>query len=110
MFYIHQLFSQILIGFNNGQLDLDKLIKLLEENHDLLTDIVINEESMEHSSALPKTLLDLVNQVQEKTESSEGSEEQQVVETADSEVCEEAQLGEFIIIVCYCMVNGDSSY
>lgn len=51
-------------------MDLDKLIKLLEENHDLLKDIVVNEESALHSSALSKTLLDLVNRVQEKEESS----------------------------------------
>lgn len=58
---INQLFSQILTGINNGQeVDLDKLIKTLEENHDLLTDIACNEDS---DQALPKVLLDLVNQV-----------------------------------------------
>lgn len=47
---------------------MDKLIKILEENHDLLSKIVINEESTEISSALPKTLLDLVNQMNEQKE------------------------------------------
>lgn len=56
------------MGFNNGQdVDLDKLIKLLEENHDLLQDIVINDESSS-TSALPKMLLDLVNQINDKDE------------------------------------------
>lgn len=45
---------------------MDKLIKTLEENHDLLTDIVVNEESNELSSALPKVLLDLISQVNNK--------------------------------------------
>lgn len=67
-----QLFSQILFGFHNCQeINFDKLIKLLQENHDLLTDIVVNEESQEISSALPKVLLDLVNQVNEEKRHSE---------------------------------------
>lgn len=62
-FDFFQLFSQILISFNNEQdIDLDKMIKILEENHDLLKNIVINDESNQ-TSALPKVLLDLVNQV-----------------------------------------------
>lgn len=56
------------MGFNNANdVDLDKLTKLLEENHDLLQDIVINEDSGS-SSALPKVLLDLVNQINDKEE------------------------------------------
>ncbi|GJQ83729.1 hypothetical protein Trydic_g20605 [Trypoxylus dichotomus] len=62
---INQLFSQILISFNNDQdIDLDNMIKILEENHDLLTNIVINDESNQ-TSALPKVLLDLIKQVNE---------------------------------------------
>ncbi|KAK9693092.1 hypothetical protein QE152_g34433 [Popillia japonica] len=62
---INQLFSQILISFNNDQdVDLDNMIKILEENHDLLTNIVVNDESNQ-TSALPKVLLNLVNQVNE---------------------------------------------
>lgn len=58
-----QLFSQLLLGFNNNQeIDIEKLIKLLEENHFLLQNIAINEESNQ-VSALPKVLLDLLNEV-----------------------------------------------
>lgn len=61
---INQLFSELLLGFNNTQdINLDKLMQLLEEHHDLLQNIVINEESSQVSSILPKLLLDLVNQV-----------------------------------------------
>lgn len=64
---INQLFSEILLGFNNTQdIDLDKLTQLLEEHHDLLKNIVVNESSAQISSALPKVLLDLVNQVNNK--------------------------------------------
>ncbi|XP_019874328.2 protein Daple [Aethina tumida] len=64
---INQLFSEILLGFNNTQdIDLDKLKTILEENHGLLQNIVVNEISKEVSSALPKVLLDLVTQVNEK--------------------------------------------
>ncbi|VEN41292.1 unnamed protein product, partial [Callosobruchus maculatus] len=59
---INQLFSEILLGFNNSQeIDLDKLQKQLEDHHDLLQDIVVNEVSSEVSYALPKLLLDLLN-------------------------------------------------
>ncbi|CAG9816371.1 unnamed protein product [Phaedon cochleariae] len=61
---INQLFSEILLGFNSSQvIDLDKLQKHLEDHHDLLQDIVVNEISSEVSYALPKVLLDLLNQV-----------------------------------------------
>ncbi|KAK4873107.1 hypothetical protein RN001_015136 [Aquatica leii] len=84
---INQLFSQILISFNNGQeVDLDKLIKTLEENHDLLTDIVSNEECNQASSALPKILLDLVNQVSDSNsnqqEQNASGNEQQTLNSA----------------------------
>ncbi|CAH1973815.1 unnamed protein product [Acanthoscelides obtectus] len=59
---INQLFSEILLGFNNSQdIDLDKLQRQLEDHHDLLQDIVVNEVSSEVSYALPKLLLDLLN-------------------------------------------------
>lgn len=75
------MFSHILLGFNNNgnDVDLDKLIKLLEENHDLLQDIVINDESSS-SSALPKMLLDLVNQINNKEEMAEQPQETVTVE------------------------------
>ncbi|XP_045464640.1 intracellular protein transport protein USO1 [Harmonia axyridis] len=69
---INQLFSHILLAFHNSpELDFDKLLKRLEENHDLLKDIVNNEVSSEVSSALPKVLLDLVNQISGENEPSE---------------------------------------
>lgn len=67
MAVINQLFSQILLGFNSSQdVDLDELVTTLEENHDLLSKIAINEESTEISAALPKTLLDLVKRIKYK--------------------------------------------
>lgn len=66
--YHLQLFSKMLLGYNNNQ-DLDKLVSKLEENHDLLADMVVREESSEIASALPKLILDLLNQtVDEKTD------------------------------------------
>lgn len=59
-------------------MDLDKLIKLLEENHDLLQDIVIKEE-FSASSAMPKVLLDLINQISDK-ESNEDSDTEKTEE------------------------------
>ena len=49
---------------------MDKLIKLLEENHHLLQDIAVNEESNQ-VSALPKVLLDLVNEVSDSKDTEE---------------------------------------
>lgn len=57
-------------------MDLEKLIKLLEENHDLLQNIAINEDSIA-SSALPKVLLDLVAQIKDKEDSEESTEGQE---------------------------------
>ena len=59
-----QLFGQILFGYHNNSydnIDLDKLLKLLEENHDLLKEISLRETD-EYSTVLPKTLLDLISQ------------------------------------------------
>nr|CAH7742815.1 unnamed protein product [Callosobruchus chinensis] len=81
---INQLFSEILLGFNNShEIDLDKLQRQLEDHHDLLQDIVVNEVSSEVSYALPKLLLDLLNNADnsrtcdinmEKTETGETGE------------------------------------
>ncbi|CAG9855965.1 unnamed protein product [Phyllotreta striolata] len=61
---INQLFSETLLKYNTSQeLDLDKLQKQLEDHHGLLKDIVINEVSSEVSYALPKVLLELINQL-----------------------------------------------
>ncbi|XP_030767729.1 cingulin [Sitophilus oryzae] len=68
---INQLFSEILLGFNSSQdIDLDKLVKHLEQHHELLQNIVFSELSSESSSALPKILLDLVNEVNSRDEKS----------------------------------------
>ncbi|XP_057661706.1 uncharacterized protein LOC130897114 isoform X1 [Diorhabda carinulata] len=64
---INQLFSEALLRYNK-EIDLDKLQKHLEENHGLLKDIVVNEVSSEVSYALPKVLLELINQLHENEE------------------------------------------
>ena len=74
------------MSFNNDQdIDLDKLIRTLEENHDLLKDIVTNEESTE-VSALPKVLLDLVNSVnmngEQTAENTENNERAEIPESS----------------------------
>lgn len=66
---INQLFSETLLRYNTSQeIDLDKLQKHLEEHHGLLKDIVVNEISSEVSYALPKVLLELINQLHENEE------------------------------------------
>ncbi|CAK1543161.1 unnamed protein product [Leptosia nina] len=62
MLVINKLFSQVLLGYMTKR-DLDKLVKRLEENHDILTHMAEKENGSEVSSALPKLLLELVNQV-----------------------------------------------
>lgn len=89
---INQLFSEILLGFNSTQeIDLDKLQKHLEQHHDLLQDIVINEVPSE-SYALPKVLLNLVNQV-EAGKSDNQSED--TLQTRGLETIEEEESGNF---------------
>nr|XP_033329704.1 centrosome-associated protein CEP250 isoform X1 [Megalopta genalis] len=68
MSLINGLFTQILLGASSADMDLDRLTQLLQENHDLISDIA-REESTE-AAALPKLLLDLVEQV----EGSKGSQ------------------------------------
>ncbi|XP_076175176.1 uncharacterized protein LOC143150627 isoform X2 [Ptiloglossa arizonensis] len=62
MSLINGLFTQMLIGASSADMDLDRLTQLLQENHDLISDIA-REESTE-AAALPKLLLDLVEQVE----------------------------------------------
>lgn len=82
---INQLFSEILLGFNNtNDINLDELTKQLEEHHELLQNIVVNEVSTEVSSALPKMLLDLVNQAQNKENEEENELSQEKVDDEDS--------------------------
>lgn len=66
---INQLFAQFLLGFNSEtgtqELNLDKLVTLLEDNHDLLADIGSKSTANESTPALPRLLLNLVTQVQD---------------------------------------------
>ncbi|XP_011879005.1 PREDICTED: myosin-2 heavy chain isoform X2 [Vollenhovia emeryi] len=59
---INGLFTQMLLGASSADMDLDRLTQLLQENHDLISDIA-REESTE-AAALPKLLLDLIEQVE----------------------------------------------
>lgn len=59
-----QLFSQVLLGYKTKQ-DLDKLVHRLEENHGILTHMAEKENGSEASTALPKMLLELINQIDE---------------------------------------------
>ncbi|XP_050677405.1 myosin heavy chain, non-muscle [Leptidea sinapis] len=61
MAVINKLFSQVLLGYKTKK-DLDQLIQRLEENHGILTHMAENENESEAASALPKLLLDIVNQ------------------------------------------------
>ncbi len=87
---VNQLISQILLGFNaNGNnLDIDKLINMLEENRDLLNEMAIKEESsgIEEGAFLPKLLYDLFLQVNgdnENTEKTDDTQETKKPLTAD---------------------------
>ncbi|XP_063976902.1 cingulin-like protein 1 isoform X2 [Diachasmimorpha longicaudata] len=75
MSLINSLFSQMLLSASSADMDLDRLTQLLQENHDLICDMA-REEGTE-AAALPKLLLDLVEQVEgrEKSKSTEGSTE-----------------------------------
>ncbi|XP_038212485.1 paramyosin [Zerene cesonia] len=66
MAVVHKLFSQVLLGYKTKR-DLDKLVKLLEENHGILTHMAEQENGSQVSSALPKLLLELVNQVEDSS-------------------------------------------
>ncbi|XP_031846044.1 uncharacterized protein LOC116432803 isoform X2 [Nomia melanderi] len=68
MSLINGLFTQMLLGASSADMDLDRLTQLLQENHDLISNIA-REEGTE-AAALPKLLLDLVEQV----EGSKGSQ------------------------------------
>ncbi|XP_077288129.1 uncharacterized protein LOC143912702 [Arctopsyche grandis] len=87
MTVINQLFSKMLLGYNSNQ-DLDKLVLKLEENHDLLTDMVVREESSEVASALPKLILDLLTQAEISDKSSDKENVQdnsEIVESSEQE-------------------------
>ncbi|XP_060519891.1 cilia- and flagella-associated protein 58 [Cylas formicarius] len=83
---INQLFSEILLGFNNSQgIDLDKLTRHLEDHHELLQNIVVNEISSAYSAVLPKVLLDLVHQVNVGDKDDEENKLETIVEESESQ-------------------------
>ena len=71
--HINNLFTQMLVGSTASDMDLDKLTRLLQENHDLISEITIKEDSSEAAAILPKLLLDLVTQVGSGTASTSSS-------------------------------------
>ena len=71
--HINNLFTQMLVGSTASDMDLDKLTRLLQENHDLISEITIKEDSSEAAAILPKLLLDLVAQVGSGTASTSSS-------------------------------------
>lgn len=82
-----QLFSQVLLGDKTKQ-DLDTLVQRLEDNHGLLTQMAEKENGSEASSALPKLLLELVSQVDEKEDETSNDTDQsskQETTTSDQE-------------------------
>lgn len=71
--HINNLFTQMLVSSTATDMDLDKLTRLLQENHDLITEITIKEDSSEAAATLPKLLLDIVTQVDSGTASTSSS-------------------------------------
>lgn len=71
---VNNLFSQVLLGYKSKH-NWDQLVHRLEENHGILTHMVEREDDSESSSALPKLLLELVNQVDENDNKKELLEE-----------------------------------
>ncbi|CAG9788147.1 unnamed protein product [Diatraea saccharalis] len=65
MTVVNKLFSEVLLGYKTKK-DLDKLVHRLEENHGILTQMAERENDTEASTALPKLLLELVNQIEEE--------------------------------------------
>lgn len=67
---INELSSQILTGFTSqNDIDLDSLTDMLEENRELLSDMVTKpnlDDSSHCTSALPKTLFDIILQANGK--------------------------------------------
>lgn len=88
MTVVNKLFSEVLLGYKTKK-DLDKLVHRLEENHGILTQMAERENDSEASTALPKLLLEIVNQVeQNNTESSKdenGISQQESLSVPNSE-------------------------
>ncbi|XP_057336975.1 cingulin-like protein 1 isoform X2 [Microplitis mediator] len=64
---INSLFSQMLLSASSADMDLDRLTQLLQENHELISEMAREEGS--EAAALPKLLLDLVEQVEGRDKS-----------------------------------------
>ncbi|XP_072931422.1 uncharacterized protein [Epargyreus clarus] len=79
---VNKLFSQVLLGYKSKK-DLDQLVHRLEENHGLLTHMAERENDSESSSALPKLLLEIVSQVDEKENNVEIKQQAENSETGD---------------------------
>ncbi|XP_063216622.1 protein Daple [Bacillus rossius redtenbacheri] len=67
---INNLFTQMLVNNNGSDIDLDKLTKSLQENHDLISEITLKEDGSEIAACLPKLLLELVAEVDKSAQSS----------------------------------------
>lgn len=68
---VNQLIAQVLFGFNNANgsnINVDKLVRMLEQNRDLLNEMAIKEdfEGIDEGSFLPKLLYDLFLQVDQE--------------------------------------------
>ncbi|XP_014229255.1 golgin subfamily B member 1 [Trichogramma pretiosum] len=61
MTIINSLFTQMLLGASSAEMNLDRLTELLQENHDLISDIA--KANGTEAAALPKLLLDIIEQV-----------------------------------------------
>ncbi|XP_011333924.1 227 kDa spindle- and centromere-associated protein isoform X2 [Ooceraea biroi] len=81
MSLINGLFTQMLLGASSADMDLDRLTQLLQENHDLISDIA-REESTE-AAALPKLLLDLIKQVEDDKATQNHARDETSVESID---------------------------
>lgn len=88
-----QLIAQVLFGFNaNGSnIDIDKLVSMLEQNRDLLNEMAIKEdyEGIDEGSFLPKMLYDLFLQVnQETNENAQGTPSPKESDITPEEIAE----------------------
>ncbi|KAJ8891171.1 hypothetical protein PR048_010686 [Dryococelus australis] len=77
---INNLFTQMLVSSNGSDIDLDKLTKSLQENHDLISEITLKEDSSELAACLPKLLLELVAEVDKNAQNSSETNTEDTVE------------------------------
>lgn len=90
----------MLLGYKTKR-DLDKLVHRLEENHGILTQMAERENDPEASTALPKLLLEIVNQVDAGDEEQKEIEESSVnsgdISSEQQETSED--LGKFLLTI-----------